>query len=107
MSLIGPRPTIPEQTDHYNEFQSRRLLVRPGGTGLAQVNSSASRSWDERIQYDVYYVKHHNFLMDMGILAKTVLVILFGEDRYGRPFEESPYGRSPLRGDRAGEQVNR
>ena len=93
MSLIGPRPTIPEQTRQYNELQRRRLLVRPGGTGLAQVNSSAQETWDERIKYDVYYVQHHGFWMDMGILLKTIFVILLGEERFARPFEESPYGR--------------
>jgi lipopolysaccharide/colanic/teichoic acid biosynthesis glycosyltransferase len=95
MSLIGPRPTIPEQTRVYDAFQWRRLLARPGATGLAQVNSSSTRTWDERIRYDVYYVEHHNLLMDLGILAKTVLVILLGEERFARPFETSPYGRRP------------
>ncbi len=92
MSLIGPRPTLPDQTDRYDEFQWRRLLVRPGCTGLAQVNSSAASSWDERIRYDVHYVKNCTLIMDMAILLKTVLVILFGEERYARPFSESPYG---------------
>ncbi len=93
MSLIGPRPTIPDQTDNYNEFQWRRLLVRPGITGLAQVNSSALRSWDERILYDVHYVQHHDLVMDMGILAKTVFVVVLGEQRFVRPFKDSPYAR--------------
>ena len=93
MSLIGPRPTLPDQTDRYNEFERLRLLVRPGITGLAQVNSSAMRPWAERIQYDVYYVQHHGFGMDMLILLKTIGVVLGGEERFARPFEESPYGR--------------
>jgi lipopolysaccharide/colanic/teichoic acid biosynthesis glycosyltransferase len=93
MSLIGPRPTLPDQTERYDDFQWRRQLVRPGITGLAQVNSSASRSWDERIRYDVHYVQHHDFRMDAGILAKSVLVALLGEERFARPFEESPYAR--------------
>lgn len=93
MSLVGPRPTIPEQTRRYDEYQWRRLLVRPGGTGLAQVNSSPLRRWEERIHYDVYYAKHHNLRMDLAILAKTILVVLAGEERFARPFAESPYGK--------------
>lgn len=92
MSLVGPRPTLPVQTDAYDDFQKRRLEVRPGLTGLAQVNGNTSISWDERIRYDVYYVQHHGFLMDMGILLKTVLVILCGETRYAQPFAKSRYG---------------
>jgi lipopolysaccharide/colanic/teichoic acid biosynthesis glycosyltransferase len=91
MSLIGPRPTLPDQTEAYDDFQRRRLLVRPGLTGLAQVNGNAAISWGERIKYDVHYVRHHGFWMDVGILFKTIPAILGGEERYARPFEESPY----------------
>lgn len=91
MALIGPRPTLPDQTDAYDAFQRRRLLARPGLTGLAQVNGNAAISWDERIKYDVYYVEHHGFWMDVGILFKTVLVVLRGEEHFARPFAESPY----------------
>jgi lipopolysaccharide/colanic/teichoic acid biosynthesis glycosyltransferase len=91
MSLVGPRPTLPDQTEKYNDFQCQRLLVRPGLTGLAQVNGNTIMSWDERIKYDVHYVRHHGFWMDMGILLKTVLVVILGEDRFSRPFSESPY----------------
>lgn len=93
MSLVGPRPTLPEQTREYDAFQRRRLLVRPGVTGLAQVNGNAAISWDERIKYDVHYVRHHGFLMDLGILLKTIAVIIRGEERFARPFEDSPYAR--------------
>lgn len=91
MTLIGPRPTIPEQTDNYDDFQKQRLLVRPGLTGLAQVNGNATIPWDERIKYDVHYVRHHNFAMDVAILCKTIGVVLMGEEKYARPFEASPY----------------
>jgi lipopolysaccharide/colanic/teichoic acid biosynthesis glycosyltransferase len=91
MALVGPRPTLGDQTDRYDEFEARRLLARPGISGLAQVNGSASLSWDERIKYDVYYVKHHGLLMDAGILMKTVLVIGLGEGRLARRFENSRY----------------
>ncbi len=93
MSLVGPRPTIMEQVEAYNDFQRRRLEVRPGITGLAQVNGNATMSWDERIKYDVYYVDHYSLLMDLMILGKTLLVIAFGEERFSRPFEQSPYAR--------------
>jgi len=93
MSLIGPRPTLPQQTREYDDFKRQRLLVRPGVTGLAQVNGNAAISWDERIKYDVHYVKHHGFWMDVGIGLKTPLVLLRGEQRYARPFDQSPYAQ--------------
>lgn len=92
MSLVGPRPTLPEQTREYDDFKRQRLLVRPGITGLAQVNGSTAIPWDERIKYDVYYVRHHGFWMDVGIGLKTVLTLLRGEKRYARSFHESSYG---------------
>ena len=93
MSLIGPRPTIMDQVVRYDAFERRRLEVRPGCTGLAQVNSNATMSWPERIKYDVYYVDHVGPVLDLWILLKTVAVILLGERRFSRPFEDSPYGR--------------
>jgi undecaprenyl phosphate N,N'-diacetylbacillosamine 1-phosphate transferase len=91
MSLVGPRPTIMEQVLAYNDFQRRRLEVRPGITGLAQVNGNAEIPWDERIKYDVYYVDHMGPGLDLAILAKTMLIVVLGEARFVRPFEESPY----------------
>jgi undecaprenyl phosphate N,N'-diacetylbacillosamine 1-phosphate transferase len=93
MSLVGPRPTIMDQVLAYNDFQRRRQQVRPGITGLAQVNSSAEVPWDERIKYDVYYVDHVSLWLDLAILAKTVLVVAMGEERFVRAFEDSPYAR--------------
>lgn len=97
MSLVGPRPTIMDQVLAYNDFQKRRLEVRPGITGLAQVNGNAEIPWDERIKYDVYYVDHAGLLFDLTILAKTLMIVLLGEARFTRPFEQSPYhgGASP------------
>ncbi len=92
MSLIGPRPTIMDQVVRYDDFQRRRLEVRPGCTGLAQVNATATMSWDERIKYDVFYVDHVSPLLDAMILLKTPLVIVLGEERFARRFEDSPYG---------------
>jgi lipopolysaccharide/colanic/teichoic acid biosynthesis glycosyltransferase len=94
MSIIGPRPTIMDQVVRYDAFERRRLDVRPGLTGLAQVNSNATMSWPERIKYDVYYVDHFGPLMDAWIVIKTVAVVILGEQRFSRTFEQSPYGRS-------------
>lgn len=91
MSIIGPRPTLPVQVAQYDDFQRQRLLLRPGITGLAQVNGNTALSWPQRIQYDVYYVHHCSLALDISILLKTVAVILLGERRFARPFEQSPY----------------
>jgi lipopolysaccharide/colanic/teichoic acid biosynthesis glycosyltransferase len=97
MSIIGPRPTIMDQVVRYSAFERRRLDVRPGLTGLAQVNSNATMSWPERIKYDVYYVEHVGPRLDAWILLKTVAVVIFGEQRFSRTFEQSPYGQAPTK----------
>jgi len=91
MSLLGPRPTLPDQVARYDEVQRRRLLVRPGLTGLAQVNGNTLIDWDERIRYDVYYVQHVGMGMDFGILCRTAAVLIMGDQRYARPFSDSPF----------------
>lgn len=65
MSLVGPRPTVKEQTDLYNDYQRQRLNMRPGMTGLAQVNGNISLTWDERIDYDVEYIKTFSIWLDV------------------------------------------
>lgn len=82
MSLVGPRPTVIEQVEQYNEFQMHRLDMRPGMTGLAQVNGNVSLTWDERIVYDVKYIESFSVFMDLAILGKTVLVVIFGEQKF-------------------------
>lgn len=82
MSLIGPRPTIIEQVEQYNEFQLLRLHMLPGMTGLAQVNGNIALSWEERILYDVKYIREFSILLDLSILFKTVLVVIFGERKF-------------------------
>ena len=81
MSLIGPRPTIPEQVVAYSEFQRRRLEILPGITGWAQINGGIEISWPERIMLDVWYVDHRSLWLDIQILARTAAVILFGDQR--------------------------
>ena len=84
MSLVGPRPTVKEQTDKYNDYQRQRLNMRPGMTGLAQVNGNISLTWDERFVYDIEYVNNFSVLLDIKILCKTVLVVIMGEEKFKR-----------------------
>lgn len=85
MSLVGPRPTVKEQVDQYTDYQRHRLDMRPGMTGLAQVNGNVALSWEERIEYDLKYVNNFSLLLDLRILIKTVLVVIFGEQRFKNP----------------------
>lgn len=76
MSLIGPRPTIPAQVVGYDEYERRRLEVRPGITGWAQVNGRNSLPWAERIRHDVWYVDNRCFGLDCRIVWRTLRVVL-------------------------------
>ena len=78
MSLIGPRPTLAYQVEQYTPRQRRRLDVRPGITGWAQVQGRASLPWEERIELDVWYVEHRSPRLDLKILARTPLALLGG-----------------------------
>jgi len=82
MSLIGPRPTLPVQVEQYSERQRRRLAVKPGITGWAQVNGRASLPWAERIELDLYYVEHRSLALDLRILARTPTMVLGGAGLY-------------------------
>ena len=82
MSLIGPRPTLAIQVEQYSERQRRRLNMRPGITGWAQVNGRASLPWSERIELDIYYIEHRSLALDVKILWRTVAMILGGGDLY-------------------------
>jgi lipopolysaccharide/colanic/teichoic acid biosynthesis glycosyltransferase len=81
MSLVGPRPTFRYQVEEYDEFQRRRLEVRPGLTGWAQVNGRAALSWPERIELDVWYVDNRSLALDLKILLRTPLVLFRGTYR--------------------------
>ncbi|NUU25130.1 MAG: sugar transferase [Streptomycetaceae bacterium] len=76
MAVIGPRPTLPEQVAHYTPRQRGRLDVRPGLTGWAQVQGRNALSWPARIEYDLHYVRHRGFRLDVRILLRTVGVLL-------------------------------
>jgi lipopolysaccharide/colanic/teichoic acid biosynthesis glycosyltransferase len=75
MSLVGPRPALPYQVERYSEYQRRRLLVRPGITGLAQVSGRNSLSWEEKIELDIRYVNKVGLLKDILIIIKTFPVV--------------------------------
>lgn len=79
MSLIGPRPLLPEYLNLYNDFQKRRNEVRPGISGWAQVNGRNTISWEQKFKYDVWYVDHLNFLLDLKILVMTVKKVFVSE----------------------------
>ncbi|NRD20156.1 sugar transferase [Winogradskyella eckloniae] len=80
MSLIGPRPLLPEYLQHYNKEQNRRHEVMPGITGWAQINGRNTISWEEKFEYDVYYVDHQSFLFDLKILWQTFYKVIKKSD---------------------------
>jgi lipopolysaccharide/colanic/teichoic acid biosynthesis glycosyltransferase len=82
MAIVGPRPTIQAQVDQYTERQRRRLEVKPGLTGWAQVNGRASLPWHERIELDIWYVDNRSLALDLRILAKTAWLLLTGHGLY-------------------------
>jgi hypothetical protein len=72
MSLVGPRPLLPDYLTRYNPHQARRHEVRPGVTGWAQTHGRNALSWEERFAMDVWYVDHHSLALDVRILFRTV-----------------------------------
>ena len=81
MSLIGPRPTLRYQVEKYNARQRKRLEVRPGLTGWAQIHGRATLPWDERIELDIWYVEHVSPRVDLKILWRTPLALFSGTYR--------------------------
>lgn len=75
MSLVGPRPTLPYQTERYTQEQRRRLDMRPGITGWAQVNGRNDLTWTEKIEYDIEYIDKFSIWFDIEILFRTVAVV--------------------------------
>jgi lipopolysaccharide/colanic/teichoic acid biosynthesis glycosyltransferase len=82
MAIVGPRPTVQEQVDRYTERQRRRLEVRPGITGWAQINGRTSLPWPERIELDVWYVEHRSLRLDLRILGRTARMLATGHGLY-------------------------
>ena len=83
MSLVGPRPGLPDQAARYDDVQRRRLAMRPGLTGWAQVNGRNRITWEERIVLDVWYVEHWSLKLDLQILARTLGVVARREGLFG------------------------
>jgi lipopolysaccharide/colanic/teichoic acid biosynthesis glycosyltransferase len=92
MRIVGPRATLPAQVELYTPRQLRRLDLRPGVTGWAQIHGRAGIPWEERIELDVWYVEHRSLWLDLRILAKTPAALLGGAGSVAR----DPYaGSSP------------
>jgi lipopolysaccharide/colanic/teichoic acid biosynthesis glycosyltransferase len=83
MAIVGPRPTLPAQIEQYTPRQRRRLEVKPGLSGWAQVNGRAGIPWEERIELDVWYVDHRSPALDARILARTGRLLITGRGLYG------------------------
>jgi lipopolysaccharide/colanic/teichoic acid biosynthesis glycosyltransferase len=94
MAVVGPRPTVQVQVDRYTDHQRRRLEVRPGITGWAQVNGRTSLSWPERIELDVWYVDHRSLALDLRVLARTVKLLATGQGLYSSDVKQG-WGEGP------------
>ena len=78
MSLVGPRPCLPYEWDHYEEWHKRRLSVMPGCTGMWQVAGRSVVGFEDMVVLDLYYIQNASVLLDFGLLLKTLPVMLFG-----------------------------
>jgi lipopolysaccharide/colanic/teichoic acid biosynthesis glycosyltransferase len=84
MSIVGPRPAFFEIASKYSAEQAQRLAMRPGLTGLAQVQGRNLLTWVERMELDIFYVEHYSLWLDCKIMARTMLVLFQGEGLYGK-----------------------
>jgi exopolysaccharide biosynthesis polyprenyl glycosylphosphotransferase len=82
MSMVGPRPPVPYEVEHYQDWHKGRLAVKPGITGLWQVSGRSSVPFDEMVLLDLYYIENRSTAMDLRIMAKTVPVMVKGEGAY-------------------------
>ena len=98
MSIVGPRPTLAYQVERYDERQRLRLAVRPGLTGLAQVNGRNALSWPERIEFDIDYVGRQSVALDLRIVGETVGVLLTGSGVEGHQADD-PLAADPAPDD--------
>jgi lipopolysaccharide/colanic/teichoic acid biosynthesis glycosyltransferase len=78
MSLVGPRPPLPEEVSRYEDWHRQRLLVRPGLTGLWQVNGRSNLTFDEMVRLDLYYAEHWSPWLDAKIVLRTIPAVLSG-----------------------------
>jgi lipopolysaccharide/colanic/teichoic acid biosynthesis glycosyltransferase len=84
MSIVGPRPAFFEIASKYSAEQTRRLTMRPGLTGLAQVQGRNLLTWAERVELDIFYVEHYSLWLDCEIMARTIPVLFRSEGVYGK-----------------------
>ena len=84
MSLVGPRPLLVEYLKKYSKYEKKRHLVKPGVTGLAQVNPEplGFKSWNKSIKFDIFYIKNVSFFLDVQILFKTLILVMFKNKQY-------------------------
>lgn len=82
MTLVGPRPPLTYELDHYKEWHKGRLLAKPGLTGLWQVSGRSTVTFDEMVMLDLYYIDHRSLLLDLKIILRTIPVMLFGSGGY-------------------------
>ncbi len=94
MSLVGPRPTLPYQVENYDERQMKRLEVKPGVTGWAQVNGRSALTWPERIELDLWYLDNWSLWLDLKIILLTFKVIISKSNLY------KPDGYDPISGQK-------
>jgi lipopolysaccharide/colanic/teichoic acid biosynthesis glycosyltransferase len=88
MAIVGPRPTVQEQVERYTDRQRRRLEVKPGITGWAQVNGRTSLLWPERIELDIWYVENRSMRLDLRILLKTARMLATGHGLYSEDLKQ-------------------
>ncbi len=94
MSLVGPRPTVMKQVKKYTSYEMKRLDMKPGMTGLAQVNGNVTLPWEQRIKYDIEYINKFSILLDFKILFKTIAIVIFGEDKFKKEQADLEESRS-------------
>jgi len=80
MSFVGPRPLLPEYLPLYSEEQQKRHLAKPGITGWAQVNGRNAISWKQKFEYDLWYIQHQSFILDIKILGMTLTKVFMTKD---------------------------
>ena len=96
MSIVGPRPLLPEYLPLYNAEQRLRHAVRPGMTGLAQINGRNRLSWDEKFEFDLHYVKNLSLMLDARIIFETAVGLLLMRKTVGSVVDTSPFkGNAP------------
>ena len=100
MSLVGPRPTLPYQVEKYDQRQMRRLNVKPGITGWAQVNGRSALTWPERIELDLWYIDNWSLWLDLKIIFKTFLVVLKKGNLYKTAENDPISGQKPTGDDK-------